>query len=140
MFYLFFLILGLIAVFPLLFLANKLSFNAMQQVLGLSLVVAAALYIGFAFVGGSGIWLAVEIIGLPIYGAFYYLSCKYTGIWLSVGWSLHPLWDVLLHLNVTGAHGVPAWYSLACASFDVAVAMYILYRFRLEKISGEALV
>ncbi|OUS04697.1 hypothetical protein A9Q90_07290 [Gammaproteobacteria bacterium 54_18_T64] len=140
MLYLCYLILGLIAVFPLLWLANKLSFNGMQQVLGLSLVVAAALYIGFAFMGGSASWLAVEIIGLPIYGTFYYLSCKYTGVWLSVGWLLHPLWDVLLHLNVTGGHGVPAWYPLACVSFDVTVAIYILYRFRLEKISNEALV
>jgi len=102
----------------------------MQQVLGLSLLVAALLYIGFAVVGGSGSWLAVEIIGLPIYGVFYYLSGKYTGMWLSLGWLLHPLWDLVLHLNGPGGHGVPAWYPIACVSFDIAVALYILYRLK----------
>ncbi|OUS09443.1 hypothetical protein A9Q89_13085 [Gammaproteobacteria bacterium 53_120_T64] len=133
MFYVLCLILGLIAVFPLLWFVDKLSIKAMQQVLGLSLIVAALLYIGFAVIGGSTSWLAVEIIGLAIYGVFYYLSCKYTGIWLSVGWLLHPLWDVVLHLNGPAGHGVPAWYSLACVSFDIAVAIYILYRLRLLK-------
>ena len=140
MFYLFWLILGLIAVFPLLWVVNKLDFNAMQKVLGLSLVVAAVLYIAFAIIWGSSTWLVIEIMGVPAYGVFYYLSKKYTCIWLSAGWFLHPVWDVLLHLNGPGSHVVPGWYSLACVSFDVAVAVYILYRYRLEKISSEALV
>ncbi|MBL4781565.1 MAG: hypothetical protein JKX92_04930 [Porticoccaceae bacterium] len=130
MLYFLWLVLGLIAAAPLLWFVNKLSNNLAHLVLGVSLVVAAILYLVFALVMGDLTWVFIEVVGLPIYGFFYWLSYRYSIVWLSVGWFLHPVWDVLLHLCGPGNEVVPAWYSVACVSFDIALGVYILYRFR----------
>ncbi|TKB43139.1 DUF6010 family protein [Thalassotalea mangrovi] len=51
-------------------------------------------------------------------------------IWLALGWLLHPVWDIGLHLQGPGWHIVPPWYAVACVSFDILVAIYIVWRIR----------
>ena len=79
-------------------------------------------------VWGNSVWIAIEALGVFVYALFYWLSTKYSAIWLSLGWLLHPVWDVVLHLFGPGAHVAPEWYAVACLSFDIVVAAYIFYR------------
>ncbi len=126
---------GLIAVWPLLRFANGKSLRANHRLLGRGLVVAALVYVLFAAVWGNAFWLSLEAAGVGVYGLFYWLSARYGLIWLATGWMLHPLWDGLLHLVGPGAHVAPGWYVIACISFDVAVAVYILVRLRNARVA-----
>lgn len=121
-------VLGLLAVWPLLAVANKLPFGTMHLLLGQSLVVAAVIYLVFALLWGDMDWVVIELLGVGAYGVFYVLSRRLSIFWLAAGWLLHPLWDVLLHLKGPGQDVVPDWYAVACLSFDVAVASYIVWR------------
>ena len=47
---------------------------------------------------------------------------------LAVGWQLHSVWDVGLHLRGPGRHVAPDWYAIACVSFDVLLAVVIARR------------
>ena len=101
------------------------------------LVVAAVIYPLFAvFAGASGAWIGAELVGVLVFGGLA-LPALVTGrtrrtaaALVAVGWGLHPLWDVLLHIGAVGgfpdapgvAH-VPSWYPPACATFDWVVAL-----------------
>ena len=134
------LLLGFFAVTPLLLYANKLNFQTTIKLLGRGLVVAAIIYLGFALAWGNAHWLAVEFIGVFIYSLFYWLSIKHNALWLSLGWLLHPAWDIFLHLTGPGEHVAPAWYAVACVSFDFAVAVYTVYRIRKQARKSHASV
>lgn len=130
MFFLLWFLVGGIAVLPLLHFANRLALDSMVKLLGRSLVIAALLYIAFALAWGNFTWLGIEVIGAMAYGSFYWLALRFSRFWLSLGWLLHPVWDLVLHLTGPGHEIVPAWYAVACVSFDIAVAAYIIYRLR----------
>ncbi len=124
------LILGALLALPLLAMANRLRLRAMTNLLGVSLVVAALIYIGFAALWGDAAWMLVEALGVVLYGGFYWLAVRGSPLWLAAGWSLHPIWDVAVHLLGPGSHIAPQWYTLACLAFDLAVGAYIVYRTR----------
>ena len=42
-----------------------------------------------------------------------------------LGWATHPLWDVGVHLVNRQPNVAPAWYEIACVSFDFIVAAYV---------------
>lgn len=98
-------------------------------VLSVGLIIAAVIYIGFAFFWGSAIWIIVEILGVLLYSIFVLLGLKFSLIWLALGWALHPVWDGALHLFGPARSVAPEWYVVACISFDLVVAGYILYRY-----------
>ena len=97
--------------------------------LTMTLVAAAVIYVGFGLVWGSTAWVAIEIVGVAVYALPAALSLIRGPIWLAIGWAAHPLWDVGLHLLGPGAHVAPHWYAVACLSFDLLVAAYVLVRF-----------
>ena len=129
-FYIIWLCIGLIAVSPLLIYANQFNLHAQQKILGRSLIIAAMIYVSFALAWGDFNWVMIELIGIPLYGLFYWLAIRYGSIWLAIGWLMHPLWDVLLHLMGPGFDMVPAQYAIACISFDIAVAVFIVARMK----------
>jgi len=132
MYYFLWLCLGVVLAMPLLVLAERVKLNIMTHLMGLSLVIAAIIYIGFALVWGDTLWLLIEFFGVGAYGVFYLLAVRFSAIWISVGWLAHPMWDVVLHLNGPGSHVAPEWYAVACLSFDIVVAAYIFRRLRNE--------
>ena len=102
-----------------------------RQSLAIGLVIAAIIYVGFAiFFGAPPQWLFWETIGAIIYSAMAWLGWRRNPIWLAIGWGLHPLWDAGLHLAGDGATFAPEWYVLACISFDLLVAGYVLWQVR----------
>jgi len=128
----FYFALGLIAVLPFLFYAQRLPYHRVMSMLGLALVIAALIYVSFALVWADSAWLMVELLGVVLYGLLFVAAVAITPLLLAVAWLLHPLWDLVLHLYGPGAHLVPDWYAIACMSFDLAVALYIVWRVNQE--------
>ena len=95
---------------------------------GIGLVVAALLYVVFSSAGGASLrWMMIEAAGVAAFTLMVVLGLKVSPWFLSLGWAVHVLWDVLLHLVEPQAF-VPDWYPIACISFDVTVALYIAMR------------
>jgi hypothetical protein len=70
-------------------------------------------------------WVLIELAQVIGFGVMALLSLRGSPQWLSVAWLLHPVWDVAVHYRGPG-NFAPWTYSLACLSFDLAVAAYIL--------------
>ena len=104
--------------------------GAERRVLALGLFVAAVIYVGFALAGAEPVWLLVETLGVAAYGTLAWLGLRHSPLWLAAGWALHPAWDVGLHLAGIGTAFAPEWYAIACISFDLLVAGYIVARFQ----------
>jgi hypothetical protein len=93
----------------------------------IGLVVTALIYVAFPVIGGGGARaLGLEAVGLLLYGALAWAGYRRSATVLALGWALHVLWDVSLHLQGAGAMYTPDWYPWACLSFDLVVAGAVL--------------
>ena len=93
------------------------------RVYAVGLVIAALLYLVFGLVGGAGAgWLALESLGVFIYGTAAWAGLRGRASVLALGWAAHVAWDVPLHLNGAGAEYTPLWYPWLCVSFDLVMA------------------
>lgn len=98
-------------------------------ILGLLLGVAGLVYVGFSAVGRTGPgWLAIELLGVVIYGGLGALGIRRSRWYLVAGWMLHPVWDLALHFLGPGRWFTPDSYSVACFSYDLLVALVIALR------------
>lgn len=122
------LILGLGLGGALLLYARTRGIRGEKRILSIGLLIAAIIYVGFAFIWGNATWVAIEIAGIPVYGSFVWLAMRHSLNWLAVGWGVHPAWDVILHLFGPGRTIAPEWYVVACITFDLLIAGYILVR------------
>ena len=122
------LVLGLFFGAALIMYARKYRAKGEKIILAKALIVAAIIYVLFAIIWGNTTWMVIEIIGVPTYGLFAWAAMRYSSYWLAIGWLLHPLWDAWLHLLGPGKTVAPAWYAIACITFDILVAGYIFYR------------
>jgi len=94
-----------------------------RQILGATLVVAALFYLWFAIAAHAGAaWVAVELAGVAIYGVAVVRGVRGSAWWLVAGWTLHPVWDIALHLAGPGKSFAPAWYATSCLTYDLIVA------------------
>ena len=124
------LIIGAIGGSLLVRFAHGRHIGGCRKLMGRSLVIAALVYVVFALIAWDMQWFMIELLGVPIYGFFYWISTKKTIYWIGIGWLFHPVWDVFLHLYGPG-HGVaPEWYAIACLSFDFIVGGYLLWRYK----------
>lgn len=124
----FYLVLGLALAGIYLLYSRRLSPSAELRSLSTVLIVASAIYVVFALFKGNMLWTGLETLGMAIYGLFVYFGFRYSILWLASGWALHPAWDVFLHFFGPGQHIAPDWYVIACISFDILVAMYIVVK------------
>lgn len=96
------------------------------------LFAATGAYFGFALKAEAGLqWVLIELAQVIGFGVMALLSLRGSPQWLSVAWLLHPVWDVALHYRGPGKSFAPWTYTIACLSFDLAVAAYILLVYRL---------
>jgi hypothetical protein len=94
-----------------------------RQILAAVLAVAALCYVAFAVAADAGAaWVAVEVAGAGIYGYAALRGVRGSAWWLVVGWALHPVWDVALHLAGPGRSVAPVWYATSCLTYDLLVA------------------
>jgi hypothetical protein len=97
-----------------------------RALLAIFLITAAGAYFGFAVLAGvSPLWILVELVGVIIFGVMALLGLRDSAWWLALGWALHPLWDVVLHLWGPGSSFASQPYAIACITFDWVVAAYI---------------
>jgi hypothetical protein len=96
--------------------------------LALMLAVAALVYVYFALRSGAdAAWMAIELTGLGIYGAFAWQGLRRSPWWLAAGWLLHPVWDVAVHYLGPGRAMAPESYTVPCLSFDLVVAAVMAF-------------
>jgi hypothetical protein len=89
----------------------------------IGLAVTALIYVVFPLVGGAGAQaLGLEAVGVLLYGGAAWLGFRKSVTLLALGWAMHPVWDVALHLQGAGAEYTPGWYPWGCVSFDLMVA------------------
>lgn len=121
------LLLGTISALALAWLARTRPPGRERVVYAVGLVIAALVYVGFGAAGGANAgWLAVEILGLLLYGGAAWLGLRGRPRLLAAGWAAHVGWDVALHLSGAGAEYTPHWYPWVCVSFDLVMAAAVL--------------
>ena len=118
-------LIGIVGAIILIIAGIKLYPHKMPLVWSQGLFFAALIYVGFAAFGQNTEWIKIELLGVLIYGAFAWLAVKKSVLFLSAGWGLHVLWDILLH---PGGHPgyVPNWYPGACLGFDIVIAAFFV--------------
>ncbi|MFR9803330.1 DUF6010 family protein [Pseudonocardia sp. RS010] len=90
------------------------------------LIAAAAFYVVFAAGADAGpAWLAVEVLGVLLFGGMAVLGIRRSPYWLAAGWALHPVWDIVLHNIGPGRAFAPEPYTIACLSWDLLTAALI---------------
>ena len=95
------------------------------------LIVAAGFYLYFALRSDeSAVWITAEVSGIAAYATMGWLGLRRSPMWLAAGWALHPLWDVALHWFGPGRTFAPESYTIACLSYDLVVAAYIVVAYR----------
>ena len=113
--------------FALVLFARSTPPERERHIYGVGLVVAAAIYVGFAVAAGaSNRWLAIEGAGVLIYGAAAYIGVRRWQAALAFGWAAHIAWDLLLHVNGPGSTFTPYWYPWLCVGFDIGLAIAVL--------------
>ncbi|ENM5727840.1 hypothetical protein V4V56_003857 [Vibrio mimicus] len=131
----FWLTIGVIASAVLIKFVHHKSSESRLKILGYALIIAAFIYVLFAVLASNLVWIGIESLGVLLYGAFFVLSKSRSSYLLAVGWLLHPVWDVSLHLLGSGSIVAPEWYVIMCISFDITVACYLLAQARVGKIA-----
>jgi hypothetical protein len=122
---------GLIQAGLLVVVAWALS-RWIREVVGRALLAfvlwgAALMYVYFAAKAGQGAgWLTAELLGVAVFGGLGLLGLLRSPMWLAVGWGLHPAWDLALHYFGPGHAFAPEPIAVACLSFDLVVAAYIV--------------
>ncbi len=117
------LVLGTILSLALVGLARRYPPVSERVFYAVGLVIAALVYVVFGVAGGaSAQWLAVEILGVLLYGTAAWAGLRSRPWLLAAGWSAHVAWDVLFHLSGAGADYTPDWYPWFCVSFDLVMA------------------
>jgi hypothetical protein len=119
------LLLGAISCFALIFLARRLGPKHELRIYAISLIIAALIYVAFTARGATATWLALEIAGAVVFTLLALLGLKISVLILAFAWAAHAAWDVVLH-KLTDAAFVPDWYPLACLSFDLLLAGYLV--------------
>jgi hypothetical protein len=137
MYYLIWLTLGVILSAILLRYVRLYSKNRQKRILSIGLIVAAGLYLAFALIWGDGTWILIEASGILIFSIFVWLANRYSYSWLAAGWAAHIAWDGFIHLYGLGQAIAPEWYVVTCISFDLILAVYILYSDKINLLSNQ---
>lgn len=121
------LFLGIVLSLAFVGLARMCPPGRERLIYAVGLVITALIYVVFGIAGGaSAQWLALESLGVFLYGAAAWGGLRGRHWLLALGWAAHVAWDVLLHLSGAGAEYTPHWYPWTCISFDLIVAGAVL--------------
>jgi hypothetical protein len=122
-------LLGVILCSMFIALTRRVRPKQELKIYALALVVAALIYVGFAFVGATPAWFTIEAFGLLVFTVMAWLGLRVTAWMLVCGWASHGAWDMLLH-KLSEVAFVPDWYPIVCLSFDLLLAGYLAARMR----------
>ncbi len=116
-------LIGVAIAVPLLALSR--DHDRSRRLWSFALVVATLIYVGFAIAAGES--LPRELLGVGIYLPFAAAGWRGSNLAVAAGWAAHVGWDVAVHAGGTVA---PAWYAGLCIGFDLAVAVWFVWRER----------
>jgi hypothetical protein len=117
------LVVGAVLALPVVAFVRRLGSRNEGRLYAVSLFIAAAIYVGFAFVGAADRrWMILELAGLVLFIAFAWLGLRSSPWWFVAGWAAHATWDMGLHLVAGTPEFVPVWYPGVCIGFDLLVA------------------
>jgi hypothetical protein len=120
------LVVGLVLAFGFLLWTRAMP-DAGRRIYGIGLLVTALIYLAFALIGDpSARSLGLEALGVLLYGGAAWAGYRKSAALLALGWALHVVWDVALHLEGAGAAYTPDWYPWGCLSFDLVVGGGVL--------------
>jgi hypothetical protein len=120
------LVVGAVLAFAFL-MWTRMQPDAGSRLYAIGLAVTALIYLVFALLGrASARSLALEAVGVLLYGAAAWVGYRKSAALLALGWAMHIVWDVALHLQGAGAGYTPDWYPWGCISFDLMVAGAVL--------------
>lgn len=119
------LLLGAVSCLVFIFLARLLSPKRELKLYSITLIITALIYVGFTLRGATTGWLVVELIGAVVFTVLALVGLKFSALLLAFAWAAHSAWDVVLHKLFDVAF-VPDWYPLACLSFDLVLAGYLV--------------
>jgi pimeloyl-ACP methyl ester carboxylesterase len=116
---------GVVLAVGLVLLARRWSRRRELRVYGVGLVVAAAIYPVFGIAHGAPAGhLALEGVGVALFGALAIAGLWRWPLLLAVGWTAHVAWDLAVH-HAPGAPWAPGWYPPLCAGFDLFLGGYL---------------
>jgi hypothetical protein len=120
------LLVGIVLAFGFL-LWTRAQPDAGRLLYAVGLVVTALIYVAFAVIGGAGARsLGLEAVGMLLYCTAAWVGYRRSVTLLALGWAMHVVWDVGLHVQGAGAAYTPGWYPWGCISFDLIVAGAVL--------------
>ena len=124
---------GIVFAVPFLLIAYRLDEKYERAFLGVGLVIASGIWVLFSAYHSDPKWMGIEIAGMVLYTAFAVIGAGRSYLLIGVGWAFHSIWDIVLHVTGPGYSMVtePAnalWYSVACCSFDLLVAVYVCFK------------
>lgn len=104
-----------------------------RALLAILLIVAAGAYFGFAAQSAPDrTWMLLELLQAVAFGTLALVGMRGSPYWLALGWALHPVWDLGLHFFGPGDRFTPWTYAIACLSFDLVVALYVVVAYRFD--------
>lgn len=123
------LVFGMVGAVVLCGIAWLLPAERGLDLLAVGLAVVGAVYLGSALNDGR---LQLQLLEGGV--AVVFLVLALVGLWysplvLAAGWLLHAVWDSFHHPHPVGAPIAAHWYPLACLSFDVLVAAFLLIQY-----------
>jgi hypothetical protein len=98
------------------------------QLYALLLAYTACLYTGAALSDGRPGWLTIEVGVSALVFACAFFGLWLSAWWLALGYVLHGIWD-LCHQPKRIRTRVVNWFPPICATFDFAVAIFILIKY-----------
>jgi hypothetical protein len=130
-------VIGLMAARGTICVFRKIFTPKSEQIFyAMFLIFIAALYLAFvAYFGASTAWqLEATVVAAFVVIALLGVRLPFA---LTVGYSMHGLWDLLHELQAHGGHSalepgeltaIPLAYGLFCAAFDFSMAVYFYRR------------
>ena len=120
------LLLGFLAAWLYIWIATKKPKHS-NRWFSIGLVVAALVYLNLAVVAQAPTAaLLTESGGVILFGVLAWIASGRSSVLLTIGWFLHPVWDVALHVWASGGDYAPEWYVWACISFDILVGVHLI--------------
>jgi hypothetical protein len=105
-------------------LTTLIGFDRDRALYPVILIVVASYYCLFATMGGSPHALGAEMVIFAIFGCGAILGFKTSLWWVVAGLAAHGAMD-LFHHNLVENSGVPIWWPVFCAAYDVTAAAYL---------------
>jgi hypothetical protein len=109
--------------------ATVVGFDRDRAMYPLLIVVIALLYALFAVMGGSHEALLWELLPIVLFLVAAVLGFRRSLWWAVLALAAHGVFD-FVHAGLIDNPGVPSWWPMFCASYDLVAAAYLAWLLR----------